>query len=174
MRVWTQLGYNRQVELVRSLKQKLLGEVSVMRDMRGGNNGGNANDRADLQVCSDEKSMVQSQLVTAEALLARIRIAPPPRQTEQGQVGLRTRVRYLDDCSRHKRGEEESFIIGGPGESDNDEVLRTYSCDSPLGRAVVSAEVGDVRTIKTPNGDSYDIKILSFVIPEQKKVAQAA
>lgn len=174
MRDWTPFGHARQVELVRSLKQKLLGEVSTMREMRGGNNGGNANDRADLQACGAAKAMVESQLIDAEALLARIRIAPTPRQTKRGQVGLEARIRYLDNSSRHKRGMEESCLIGGKGESDDDEILRTYSCDSPLGRALVNAEVGDERTVTTPSGDTYDIKIVSFAIPAQKKVAQAA
>lgn len=174
MRVWTQFGHARQLELVRTLKQKLLGEVSTMRDLRGNNNGGNANDRADLQVCGESKAMVEQQLAAAESLLARIRIAPQPRQMVRGQVGLEVRIRYLDDCSRHKRGEEESFLIGGKGESDDGEILRTYSCESPLGRAVIGAEVGDERTVRTPSGDTYDIEIVSFAIPELKKVAEAA
>lgn len=172
--VWTQFGQARQVELVKTLKESLQREIGIMRDMRCGNNGGNGNDRVDIQACGDSKAMVESQLIDAESLLARIRVAPTPRRAERGQVGLEVRIRYLDDCSRHKRGEEESFLIGGKGESDDSEILRTYSCESPLGRAVVNAEVGDERTVRTPNGDTYDIEIVSFAIPEFKKVAEAA
>lgn len=173
MRVWTQAGRDRQVELVRGLKQKLQDCVSGMQDLRCGNNGGNGNDRVDLVAYGDTKAMIENRLCIEETLLADIRVEVP-RQTKRGQVGLEVRIRYNDDFSRWKRGEEESFIIGGPGELDDDEVLRTYSCDSPLGKAVVRAEVGDDRTVVTPSGDTYDIEILGFSIPQRKALAKTA
>ncbi|HYF29195.1 MAG TPA: GreA/GreB family elongation factor, partial [Candidatus Paceibacterota bacterium] len=85
-----------------------------------------------------------------------------------------TRIRYLDDHSKKKRGDEETFNLGGQDESDSDSVVRTYSCNSPLGRAIVGKEVGEIVEVLTPDKETYEIEILAYAIPAEDEEAQAA
>lgn len=180
MRQWTKAGRDRQNELVEALKQEERKTSKELEGLRCGQNAGNENDQIDFKAFKDKLEQVCNRRRDAEQLLVEVRVAPVPRQFETAQVGHQIRVRYLDDSVSRHRGFEETFILGGIGESDTDSPVRTYACDTAFGKALVRKEVGDTATVIIPKsrenlfGERYQIEILSIELPGQQPAANAA
>lgn len=172
--VWTAQGKARQQKQVDERRAR----HETLRRFAETNFSGVAHlcqDRAaDYQSDKDELARAKQDLDDAEALLARIRVAPQPRQFETVQVGHEVRIRYLDNCTRKKRGEEESFILGGKFELDEDSVLRTFSCQARLGSAIVRKEVGEQVEVHLKDGSSYRVEILSLGLPQTQDTKEKA
>lgn len=84
------------------------------------------------------------------SMLASAEIVTPPQQPTRAQVG--TTVRLLDLDS----GDERAMALAGC--EDGDPVAGRVSYTAPLGRALVGAEVGDLRTVRLAGGEkSFEI-----------------
>jgi transcription elongation GreA/GreB family factor len=119
-----------------------------------------AGDRA-----ADYGAILQSQGVTASQLavcigkLVNAREAPVPTQTDQVALG------HLVKLVKHReKGKVEhlSILMGGPGEPDSYQTVKTVTSDSPLGRQILRKYSGDEVQIKTPSGVcTYEIREIS-------------
>jgi len=165
-RVWTARGIARQQATVKKLRREHVNFGTVLALARG-QNSLSPNREEDMLCENAAREQARLKYQAADAFLATLRMAPAPRQFETGQVGQEVKIIYLDDCSRRKRGEYESFILGGQDEHDEESVLRTYSCNSSLGRAIVRREVGEEVLIRPEHGPSYKIMIDSFSAPSE-------
>lgn len=164
--LWTLAGYDRLRMRIGKLELK---QASITTDMVGDRGGENSigDDRlADIIALTPTRDADLKLLDDARRLMLRIVPAPVPTQTETIQVGHRVEIEYLDPTSRRERGDREAFIVGGHGEVDDAEPLRTYSCDSLLVKALIMKSVGDTVEIKPPSGVIYEVEICSISIPE--------
>ncbi len=121
----------------------------------------------ELSMVATVNSLTQ-RLHCAEQCLSTLVPMPMPTQCVRVQEGNEVRIKYLDDSSRLKRGEEESFILGGPGENDVDSLLRTFASNSALGEAVLGCMASKPRErlyVEPPVGKPYYVRILSISIP---------
>lgn len=172
---WTVVGIARQDRLVAEAKSrldKLRGEVNSDRfDGEVSLSEGKRQDRDAIVVQIDQAQKVYDDAVT---LRGRLREVPgiPPSHAFAGTV---VRYRHLDEDMILKRGSaKETFLLGGPGESDTDSKLRTYSVSSPLGAAIRGKSVGDTATIVTPGDGEYEIEIVQLRRLDQADFVNAA
>jgi transcription elongation GreA/GreB family factor len=83
------------------------------------------------------------------AALARAEVLPPQLDPDRAALGVTVVVRTDDDAERRYFlvTPEELLLVG-----DGDEARRAASIQSPLGRALLGARVGDVRELRAPRG----------------------
>ncbi len=170
--VWTCVGIARQRELVKASEAAYHQFVKDMVQHRGGEVSLSEGRQADLGPVHEERDRLKQVWDDASMLLARLREAPKSIGSDTVCVGRPVRVSYEGDMLV-KRGETETFLLGGIGESDTDAKLRTYSCDSPLGRAVCRREIGDQVSVTPPGGDSYWVTIEEVFTLDDTFLAQA-
>ena len=73
--------------------------------------------------------------------------------TDVVSVGIKVKVLDID------MEEEETYSLVGSEEADP--MNNKISDESPVGRALIGAKVGDVVTVNAPNGD-FELKILEI------------
>ena len=71
-------------------------------------------------------------------------------------IGSVVRVYYNGDEST-----KETFLMGTRGEGSGKEDLEIYSPDSPLGRALLGAKVGETREYEAPNGKTVSVTVMT-------------
>lgn len=170
--VWTCVGIARQREAAKAAEMAYHLFVKDMVLHRGGEVSLSEGRQADLGPVNDERDRLKQVWDDASTLLARLREAPKSTGGDTVCVGRPVRISYEGEMLT-KRGETETFLLGGIGECDTDAKLRTYSCDSPLGRAVCRKEIGDQVMVTPPGGDSYWVTIEEIFTLDDMFVAQA-
>jgi transcription elongation factor GreA len=172
---WTEAGFRRNETNIADLRRVITSSKVDASNDRGGENSVGEGKQADMASLIPSKGVLEERLRTAQSVAGMICIAEIPRQFRTAQLGHRVEIEYLDTTARRERGDREAQIIGGVGENDNDEILRTISCTSPLGKAIVGREVGETMSVSTMDGD-YEFKIISISLPEQEtaKIAHVA
>lgn len=118
-----------------------------------------------------EELRTSGAALAAATLMARLEVARvvPPRQAgDTGPIRLGDRVRV-----RGEDGERELRLVG-PDEvalSTRSEALEAGSADgvelvsflSPLGAALIGAEVGDFVDVEQPNRENYELEVIGLV-----------
>ena len=57
--------------------------------------------------------------------------------------------------------DDETFLIATREEGGRDPNLETYSPESPLGKALLGAKVGETRSYDLPNGKTAEVTLVS-------------
>lgn len=166
MNLWTQRGCDRLQERIDALRTKVNGTTSDLIGDRGGENSLGEDRLSDIIALAPSRDADQKLLDDARRLMQNIAPAPQPTQVDTVQLGHRVEIEYLDPTTRRERGDREAFIVGGRGEVDDGEPLRTYSCDSLLVKALIKKSVSDTVEVRPPSGKVYEVQIISISIPE--------
>ena len=82
-------------------------------------------------------------------------VGEDPPDDGVAEPGMVLTVRYDDT------GEIETFLLGVRGVEDAD--IDVYSMQSPLGRAIAGAHVGEQRTYSIPSGANLPVTLLKAV-----------
>jgi transcription elongation factor GreA len=90
-----------------------------------------------------------------QELLGNAIVGEDPPDDGIAEPGMVLTVRYDDT------GEIETFLLGVRGVEDAD--IDVYSMQSPLGRAIVGARVGEQRTYSIPSGADLPVTLLKAV-----------
>lgn len=177
---WTKSGIKREENHLAELRA----EFRKCAEERGGNIGvaGSETHLNDGHILNEACLQKHAAVIAKESFVACLREAPKPKQFNRGQVNHLVTVEVLDDTDRFSAGTIEKFNLGGKGEGDLLGEPHTYACDSPIGRAVVNKEVGEVVTVRLDKGKSYEMEIISFELagdvkmpkPAAKKAAKSA
>jgi transcription elongation factor GreA len=115
---------------------------------------GDLSENAEYDAAREAQGMLQAKINDLQDLLARAMIVERPTEAPDRVVfGVKVRVTDLD------LGDEEDFILVGPGEEDYDQnkILLT----SPIGQGLVGKHVGDVAEVPIPKG-TLRLKILEI------------
>jgi transcription elongation GreA/GreB family factor len=169
---WTEIGYRRLEHRIAGFRREVNTESAEMQEERCGANSIDPERFADQLACSSSATL-RALLGAAEKQLGEICIAARPNQSDHVQLGHRVEIKYLDSSSRKERGATEALLLGGKGETDDSEILRTVSYVSKLGKALVNLHVGERALVRTPSGDEYSVKIISISIPDRVTIDQA-
>lgn len=111
---------------------------------------GDLSENADYDAARDEQAKTEERIKELEYMIEHaIIIEAAPK----GVVGLGSIVTIDDD------GDEDTYTIVGSLEADPFE--NKISDESPIGKALCGAKVGDIVSVPSPNG-SYDVKIVSI------------
>ncbi len=97
----------------------------------------------------------QARIRQLQDLLANAVVGEDPPDDGIAEPGMVLTVRYDDT------GEIETFLLGVRGAEDAD--IDVYSMQSPLGRAIAGAHVGEQRNYSIPSGANLPVTLLKAV-----------
>ena len=133
----------RKVERRAEIKQKLK-EARAQGDL---------SENAEYDAAKDEQGVNEDRISELESILKNAVIVD--EATDETTVFIGAKVVVRDP----EFGDEETFVIVGSNEADS--LNNKVSHDSPVGRALLGAKVGDQVTVNAPGGD-FIYEILSF------------
>lgn len=113
---------------------------------------GDLRENAEYQYAKDEQGFIEGRIQEIEGKLSNVQIIDVTLIPESGKIIFGTTVELLN----LDNDEELTYTIVGDDESDIKKgKLSVYS---PIARAMIGKEVGDVALVKTPNGNvEYEI-----------------
>ncbi len=115
---------------------------------------GDLSENAEYDEAKNEQAEVELKIVKLEKMLKNAKIIDEDEiSTDVVSVGIKVKVLDID------MEEEETYSLVGSEEADP--MNNKISDESPVGRALIGAKVGDVVTVNAPNGD-FELKILEI------------
>ena len=106
---------------------------------------GDLSENADYKAAKEEQSFLEGRIQEIEATLRSAEIIKPTGNSEE--VSLGSRVTVVEEG----RETPEEFRIVGTAEADP--IDGKVSHKSPMGKALLGREVGDVVTVEAPGGE---------------------
>jgi len=131
-----------QLEYLKSTKRK-----EVVEAIREALSFGDLSENSEYDEAKDLQAKVEAQILELEETLKNVKVVKES-DAPHDQVGIGSIVKVLDI----EFDEEIVYTILGSTESDP--LANKVSDQSPIGRAVLGAKVGDVVTVEAPGGNS--------------------
>jgi transcription elongation factor GreA len=117
---------------------------------------GDLSENAEYHAAKEQQSFIEGRIQELKAKLAMAEVIDPSK-IKQSRVAFGAKVRVLDLGA----DEEYVFILVGPEEADVKS--GKISISSPVGRALIGKDVGDIATIKAPARTiEYEIEEITF------------
>jgi transcription elongation factor GreA len=150
----TPAGYQKlQEELQRLLKVDRPKNIKNISEARA---HGDLSENAEYHAAKEQQSFLEGRIQELKTKLALADVIDPSR-ISQNKIAFGAKVRVADLDSDEKR----TFWLVGPDEADVKS--GKISISSPVGRALLNKEVGDVVNIKVPARTlEYEILEISF------------
>ena len=108
---------------------------------------GDLSENAEYDAARNEQAQIEGRIKQLEKMLENVSIIADVGTDKVG-IGNTVSIKYVDD------DEEDQYKIVGSQEADPFE--SKISNESPIAQALFDHKVGDIVTVKSPNG-SYDI-----------------
>ncbi len=141
-------------ELERLLKVERPKNIKDIAEARA---HGDLSENAEYHAAKERQSFLEGRIHEIQAKLATADVIEPGR-INQSRVAFGAKVRVIDV----EADEEYEFTLVGPDEADVKS--GKISISSPVGRALLGKEVGDVSVVKAPARTiEYEIIEISFV-----------
>jgi transcription elongation factor GreA len=126
--------------------------IATARDL------GDLSENAEYHAAREDQGMLQARIDNLRDRLSRAYLIDKTNlPTDSVVFGMRVQVKDLD------AGDDETFILVGPGEEDydNNKILT----NSPIGQGLLGKKKGDVAEIQVPMG-KVRFKIVDFAFPD--------
>ena len=146
----TEQGYQElKDELDHLINVKRPENIKAIKDARS---LGDLSENADYDAARNEQAELEGRIQKLEQIMENVSII---EQVDNGKVsiGNKVKIRYVDD------NEEDEYQIVGSQEANPFE--SKISNESPIAQALFNHKVGDVVTVKSPNGD-YEVEIIEI------------
>ena len=115
---------------------------------------GDLSENAEYDEAKNEQAEVEAKIVKLEKMLKNAKIIDEEEiSTDIVSMGIKVKILDID------MEEEETYSIVGSEEANPME--NKISDESPMGKALIGAKLGETVTVEAPNG-SYEIKILEI------------
>jgi transcription elongation factor GreA len=109
--------------------------------------GGDIQENAEYEDARNERAFVEGRILTLESILSNVVIIDDKAgPTDHVTLGSRVTVTEVDG----EEGEPEHYHVVGSAEADP--VDGRISNESPLGRVLMGAKVGDIVKVNAPDG----------------------
>lgn len=149
--ILTEEGYKQLEKRLEELKfvkrPEITERIKVARDF------GDLSENAEYDAAKNEQARIEGEIVEIEAKLKIAEIIKTGGDHEVVGVGMKVRILDVD------MNEEAVYEIVGTTEADIS--VGRISNESPLGKALVGAKVGQTVSVKAPKC-SYDVKVLKI------------
>lgn len=148
----TQGGYERIKADVEELRTN--GRKEAARAIAEAREKGDLSENAEYDAAKDAQGLLEAKIADLESKLANARIIDET-MLDDSKVGVLTTI----TIENVKLKKQVTYKLVPESEAD----LKTgkLSVSSPVGQGLLGKEVGDVATVKTPNGD-IEFKVLSI------------
>ncbi|MDL1900790.1 transcription elongation factor GreA [Anaerolineae bacterium CFX9] len=113
--------------------------------------GGDLSENAEYEDAKNEQAFIEGEILRLETILSSAQIIEQPRG-KKDRVVLGSKVTLIEEGSKEK---EIYYLVGSAEANPSDGKI---SMESPLGKAMLGAKVGDKVTIEAPGGE------ITFVI----------
>ncbi len=119
---------------------------------------GDLKENAEYHAAREQQGFIEGRISAIEAQLSRAQIIDVTTMENTGKVIFGTTVNLCDEES----GEEVTYQIVGDLEADISQ--NRISISSPIARALIGKEEGDVAVVKAPGGDKeYEILAVHYI-----------
>ncbi len=119
---------------------------------------GDLSENAEYEAAKDKQGFVEGRILELESKLAAAQIIDPSRLDADGRVVFGATVDLADEDS----GASVTYQIVGDDEADLK--LGLVSISSPIARALIGKEAGDIAEVQAPGGvRSYEIIDVRYV-----------
>jgi transcription elongation factor GreA len=156
----TQEGYNALLEKLKELKKLQAENIVAIQDARG---QGDLSENADYDAAREQQAKLAAEIAELEANIRNAKIIDADQVNETSNLGKFVTVQFLDD----DEDVQETYQIVGTVEADP--INGKISSASPLGMAILTAKPGDVVTVRTEDGDRFDVKLVKVTLKPGKK-----
>jgi len=110
---------------------------------------GDLKENADYIATKEEQGFVEGRILEIEAILRNATIISRPNTSDQVTIGCRVTIQEADSP-------EETYHVVGASEANPRE--GRISNESPIGRALIGHQAGDLVGVQVPNG-TIELKI---------------
>ena len=153
---------NLQDELYQLKNVDRVKNITALQEARA---QGDLSENADYDAARNQQAKIAAEIAELEANIRNAKIIDSEQVNETSNLGKYVTVQFLED----EEDEQETYQIVGTVEADP--VNGKISSDSPLGRAILTSKPGDVVTVRTEDGDRFDVKLVKVNVkkPTSKK-----
>jgi transcription elongation factor GreA len=127
------------------------GRSEVVKKIEAARAEGDLKENGGYHAAREEQGKLEARIRQLKALLENAEIGTPTGEAGRVSPGMKVKVEIM--------GNQMEFLLGSREISNGD--LDVYSEQSPLGAAVMGANVGDVRSYTAPNGKAITVKVLA-------------
>ena len=89
-------------------------------------------------------------------MLERAEVGETPEDDGTVSPGMKVTYKFVGDDD----DEAETFLLGAREIEDSVDGLKVYSPQSPLGTAIIGAQVGETVSYEAPNGKTLEVVIV--------------
>jgi transcription elongation factor GreA len=119
---------------------------------------GDLRENAEYHAAREHQGLIEARIRDIEAKLAHAEIIDVTSVHANGQIVFGATIELIDDDT----GDEITYQIVGEDEADIKAGL--ISISSPIARALIGKEPGDMVTVQTPRGEkNYEILEVSYI-----------
>jgi transcription elongation factor GreA len=139
-------------QLKSEARPKIIEAIAVAREH------GDLRENAEYHAAREQQGLIEARIRDIEAKLAHAEIIDVTSVHANGQIVFGATIALIDDDT----GDEITYQIVGEDEADIKAGL--ISISSPIARALIGKEPGDVVTVQAPRGEkNYEILEVSYV-----------
>jgi transcription elongation factor GreA len=109
---------------------------------------GDLRENAEYQYAKEEQGFIEGRIIEIEGKLSNAQIIDVTQIPESGRIIFGTTVELLN------LGNDEALTYQIGGDDEADIKINKLSVYSPIARALIGKEVGDVVSVKTPAGEA--------------------
>ena len=117
---------------------------------------GDLKENAGYHAAREQQGQEEARIRTIDDLLANAQVGETPTESGVALIGSGVRADYNGN-----EDTKETFLIGTRGEGSGKEDLEIYSPESPLGKAILGAKVGETREYTAPNGKPVSVTVVT-------------
>ena len=119
---------------------------------------GDLSENAEYEAAKDKQGFIEGRILDIEGKMAAAQIINPANLQAEGRIVFGTTVELEEESS----GVKVTYQIVGDDEADLKQGL--VSISSPIARALIGKEVGDVAEVRAPGGvKSYEVIDVRYV-----------
>ena len=118
---------------------------------------GDLSENAEYEAAKDKQGFIEGRILEIDSMLAAAQIIDPSTLDAEGRVVFGSTV----DLEEEESGAKVTYQIVGDDEADLKQCL--ISISSPIARALIGKEVGEVAEVQAPGGaKSYEIMAVRY------------
>ncbi len=124
----------------------------VIRQLQEAKMQGDLSENADYDAARDAQAATEARIKELEIIIENAKIIRVSQSNDKITIGKTVKIRFVE------REKEMTFQLLGSVEADPGS--NKISTNSPVGKSVLGAQIGDVVTVQLENGKSFHVEIL--------------
>jgi transcription elongation factor GreA len=125
----------------------------IVEKIKSAREHGDLSENFEYHSAKNEQGFIESRIQELEQIVRNHKLIGAPTATGVVQLGNTVRFREED-------GPEETYRIVGPAEADPG--AGRVSNESAVGKALLGRKVGELATVETESGDTYQLKVVAI------------